>query len=69
MLILLNHEARRGWLWICVFRLNPVYNGTQLMGRNRGGAKVSFGIQKNMNGKFVSAWQQDVSENYVNVET
>jgi hypothetical protein len=55
-------------LCIRVFRLNPVYNGTQWMGRDRGGAEISFGIHKDMKEKFISAWQQDVIDNFVNVK-
>ncbi|CAF0948094.1 unnamed protein product [Didymodactylos carnosus] len=62
------YTAGTNALYLRVFRLNPVYDGAQWIGRDRGGAEVSFGIQKDMKEKFVSAWQQDVSENFVNVK-
>jgi hypothetical protein len=62
------YTAGTSALYLRVFRLNPVYDGTQWMERDRDGAEVSFGIQKDMKEKFVSVWQQDVSENFVNVK-
>jgi hypothetical protein len=62
------YTAGTSALYLRVFRLNPVYDGTRWMERDRDGAEVSFGIQKDMKEKFVSVWQQDVSENFVNVK-
>ncbi len=53
--------------YLRVFRLNPVHDGTKWLERDRNGAEVAFLIEKDMKEKFVSAWQKDVVENFVNV--
>jgi len=54
-------------LYIRVFRLNPVYDGTQWK-RDEEGAEVAFRIEKDKKKKFIDAWQKDIAENFINVQ-
>ncbi|CAF3933392.1 unnamed protein product [Rotaria sp. Silwood1] len=55
-------------LFLRIFRLNPTYDGTQWVGRDREGAEVAFRIEKIIKQKFLAALQQDIKENFVNVK-
>ncbi|CAM4836641.1 unnamed protein product [Rotaria magnacalcarata] len=55
-------------LFLRVFRLNPIYDGTQWKTRDREGAEVAFRIEKNMRKKFLDVWQRDIHENFVHVK-
>jgi hypothetical protein len=55
-------------LYLRIFRLNPVYDGTQWMGRDTKGAEVAFRIEKDKKKKFMDAWQKDIAENFINVK-
>ncbi len=55
-------------LFLRVFRLNPMYDGSEWTKRDCEGAEVVFCIEKSIKKKFVDAWQQDVSENFINVK-
>jgi hypothetical protein len=55
-------------LFLRVFRLNPVFDGTHWMERDREGAEVAFRIDKTIKQKFIDAWQRDISENFVRVK-
>lgn len=52
-------------LFLRVFRLNPVYNGTEWEKRDKEGAEVAFRIEKNLSKKFLDAWQQDLNESFI----
>ncbi|CAF3080957.1 unnamed protein product [Rotaria sp. Silwood2] len=52
-----------------VFQLNPVQGADGSWTRDHGGAEVSFRIPKNdIKNKFIVAWNNDVKENFKNVE-
>jgi len=55
-------------LYLRVFRLNPVYDGTQWMKRDQEGAEVAFRIEKDKKKKFINAWQKDITEHFENVK-
>ncbi|CAF2795490.1 unnamed protein product [Rotaria sp. Silwood2] len=55
-------------LFLRVFRLNPIYDGTQWIMRDREGAEVAFKFEKNILKNFLDAWQRDVNENFINVK-
>ncbi len=55
-------------LFLRVFRLNPMHNGTHWMARDRDGAEVAFRIEKRIKQRFIDAWQRDVKENFVRVK-
>ncbi|CAF1188047.1 unnamed protein product [Rotaria sordida] len=55
-------------LYLRIFRLNPVYDGTQWMERDQNGAEVAFRIEKAKKEKFIKAWQEDIAENFINVK-
>ncbi|CAF1679914.1 unnamed protein product, partial [Didymodactylos carnosus] len=57
-----------GPLYFRVFRLNPVRDGTEWLPRDRDGAEVGFGIEKDVKERFVSAWQKDVAANFAYVK-
>ena len=54
-------------LYLRIFRLNPVYDGTQWMGRDEKGAEVAFRIEKDKKEKLIDAWQKDIDEDFINV--
>lgn len=54
-------------LYIRIFRLNPIYDGTQWVGRDEKGAEVAFRIEKDKKEKFIDAWQKDIAEDFINV--
>ena len=62
------HTVWTGPLYLRVFRLNPAKNGSEWLPRDRNGAEVAFRIENDMKEKFLSAWQKDVRENFVNVK-
>jgi hypothetical protein len=55
-------------LLLRVFRLNPIYDGTQWIARDREGAEVAFRIEKKSKQKFIDACQRDIKENYARVK-
>ncbi|CAF3374906.1 unnamed protein product [Rotaria sp. Silwood1] len=55
-------------LFLRIFRLNPIYNGTQWIMRDREGAEIAFKIEKNIKNNFIDAWQRDINENFINVK-
>ncbi|CAF1471316.1 unnamed protein product [Rotaria sp. Silwood1] len=55
-------------LYLRTFRLNPVYDGTQWLERDRQGAEVAFRIEKDKKEKFIDAWQKDIRENFINAK-
>ncbi len=55
-------------LFLRVFRLNPMHNGTHWMARDRDGAEVAFRIEKRIKQRLIDAWQRDVKENFVRVK-
>jgi hypothetical protein len=55
-------------LYLRIFRLNPVYEGTQWMERDQKGAEVAFRIEKDKKKRFIDAWQKDITENFINVK-
>ncbi|CAF1389198.1 unnamed protein product [Adineta steineri] len=57
-----------GPLYLRVFRLNPVKDGTQWLPRDRNGAEVAFRIEKDMKDQFIHAWKKDIEENFANVK-
>lgn len=61
------YTAWTGALYLRVFRLNPVYDGTQWMPRDQDGAEVAFRIEKDMKEQFINAWEKDIAENFANV--
>jgi len=62
------YTAWTGELYLRVFRLNPVYDGTKWVERDQDGAEVAFRIQKDMKEKFINAWEKDILENFANVK-
>ena len=54
-------------LYLRIFRLNPVYDGTQWIGRDKDGAEVAFRIKKDKKQKFIDACNKDIVENFINV--
>ncbi len=62
------YTAWTGALYLRVFRLNPVYDGTKWVERDQDGAEVAFRIQKDMKEKFINAWEKDILENFANVK-
>lgn len=62
------YTAWTGALYLRVFHLNPVYDGTQWMERDRDGAEVAFRIETDMKEKFINAWEKDIVENFANVK-
>ncbi|CAF3296415.1 unnamed protein product [Rotaria socialis] len=57
-----------GPLYFRVFRLNPVYDGTQWLPRDQDGAEVAFLIEKDIKQIFIRAYQKDIEENFANVK-
>jgi hypothetical protein len=57
-----------GARFVRVFRLNPMYNGTEWAGRDCEGVEVVFRIEKSIKQKFLDALQQDVNESFINVK-
>lgn len=55
-------------LFLRVFRLNPIYDGTQWTIRDRQGAEVAFRIEKKIKQKFIDAYQQDIKENFARIK-
>ncbi|CAF3956607.1 unnamed protein product [Rotaria sp. Silwood1] len=55
-------------LYLRIFRLNPIYDGTQWLGRDQNGAEVAFRVEKDKKEKFIKAWQKDIAENFINVK-
>jgi hypothetical protein len=55
-------------LYLRIFRLNPVYDGTQWLERDPQGAEVAFRIEKDKKEKFIKAYQEDIAENFINVK-
>jgi hypothetical protein len=55
-------------LFLRVFHLNPIYDGTDWMPRDREGAEVTFRIENKIKERFINAWQRDVKENFVRVK-
>ncbi|CAF4236394.1 unnamed protein product, partial [Rotaria magnacalcarata] len=49
-------------------RLNPIKDGNQWLPRDRDGAEVAFRIAPDVKDKFLSAWQQDIVENFTNIK-
>ena len=62
------YVPRTSPLYIRVYHLNPVQDGTEWLPRDRDGVEVAFGIDKEMKERFVDAWQNDVAENFANVK-
>ncbi|CAF2798609.1 unnamed protein product [Rotaria sp. Silwood2] len=62
------YVPRASPLFIRVFRLNPVKDGTEWLPRDPDGAEAAFGIEKEMKENFLSAWQKDIGENFANVK-
>lgn len=62
------HTAWTGALYLRVFRLNPVFDGTKWISRDLDGAEVAFRIENNLKEPFIDAWQEDVRTNFVNVK-
>lgn len=54
-------------LYIRIFRLNPVYNGTQYVGKDEKGAAVAFRIETNKKKNFLAAWQRGIDEDFIHV--
>ncbi|CAF1369284.1 unnamed protein product [Rotaria sp. Silwood1] len=55
-------------LYLRIFRLNPIYNDTQWIGRDEDGAEVAFRIEENKKQKFIDACKNDISESFINVK-
>lgn len=54
-------------LYFRVFRLNPVFNGSEWLPRDRHGAEVAFQIENDLKDQFLGAFQKDFDENFANV--
>ncbi|CAF1093864.1 unnamed protein product [Adineta steineri] len=62
------HTEGTAPLFLRIFRLNPVFDGTHWMERDRKGAEIAFRIEKSMKQKFIDAWQRDIKENFIQVK-
>jgi len=62
------YTAWTGPCYFRVFRLNPVYDGTQWLPRDRNGAEVAFLIEKDMKQKFIDAYRKDIEDNFANIK-
>lgn len=51
-------------LFLHVFRLNPVFDGSQWSARDRHGAEVAFQIDKRIKQTFMNAWQHDLRTHF-----
>ncbi|CAF1152764.1 unnamed protein product [Adineta steineri] len=61
------YAPRTSPLFLRVYRLNPIKNGSEWLPRDRDGAEVAFGIEKELKERFLCAWQKDVAENFSNI--
>ncbi len=62
------YTAWAGRLCVRIFPVNPIYDGTQWITRDRERVEVAFLIEKDIKDKFIKTWQQDLNEDFQKVK-